>query len=111
MLRPLHADPRKLPRTDKSEGLATSTTEDANMPPKKKSRAPPRATSTPVTDDDAMVVDSPAAETPKPIDEPAKRNELLDDPWSDEQETSLFKGIMRWKPNGIYICYIHGLRF
>ena len=71
------------------------------MPPKKKGKGAVRAASTPV-DEDAMVIDSPAAETPKPVEEPTKPNEdLLNDPWTDEQETSLFKGIMKWKPNGI----------
>jgi hypothetical protein len=73
------------------------------MPPKKKGKVIARAASTPVADEDAMVIDSPVAETPNAVDEPVKRNdELLNDPWTDEQETSLFKGIMRWKPNGIY---------
>lgn len=79
------------------------STSQVKMPPKKKGKGTARAASTPVADEDAMVIDSPAAETPKPIEEPAKRNdELLNDPWTDEQETSLFKGIMKWKPNGIY---------
>ena len=73
------------------------------MPPKKKGKGTARAASTPVADEDAMAIDSPAAETPKPVEEPAKPNaDLLKDPWTDEQETSLFKGIMKWKPNGIY---------
>ena len=72
------------------------------MPPKKKGKGTVRAASTPVADEDAMVIDSPA-ETPKPVEESAKPNaDLLKDPWTDEQETSLFKGIMKWKPNGIY---------
>jgi hypothetical protein len=76
---------------------------NAKMPPKKKGKAAARAVSTP--DEDAMVIDSPAAETPKPVEEPARPNiDLLNDPWTDEQETSLFKGIMKWKPNGTYIA-------
>lgn len=82
------------------------------MPPKKKGKGAARAASTPVADEDSMVIDSPAAETPKPLDEPTKRNdELLDDPWSDEQETSLFKGLMKWKPNGISLCSTGNSRF
>lgn len=72
------------------------------MPPKKKGKDAARAASTPL-DEDAMVIDSPTSETPKPVEEPTKPNEdLLNDPWTDEQETSLFKGIMKWKPNGIH---------
>ena len=99
-MRPLPSDTSDTSKTTNNmEGPAASTTEsDAKMPPKKRSRYPPRATST--MDEDAMDIDSPATETPNPIDEPAKRNEQLDDPWSDEQETSLFKGLIRWKPNG-----------
>jgi MRG-binding protein len=71
------------------------------MPPKKRGKANARAASTPVADEDAMVIDFPAEETPKPVEEPAKPDhDLLSDPWSDEQETSLFKGLMKWKPNG-----------
>jgi hypothetical protein len=74
------------------------------MPPKKKGKGTARAASTPIADEDAMVIDSPAAETPKPVEGSPKPNEaLLNDPWSDEQETSLFKGLMKWKPNGNYV--------
>lgn len=63
------------------------------MPPRKKAKAAP---STPIADEDSMVIDSP---TPKAH---AKEPEydILKDPWTDEQETSLFKGLMKWKPNG-----------
>ncbi|KAG0649338.1 Chromatin modification-related EAF7, partial [Hyphodiscus hymeniophilus] len=73
------------------------------MPPRKKGKGAARAASTPAGDNDTMVIDSPVAETPKSIEEPAKRGDaLLDDPWTDEQETSLFKGLMTWKPNGVH---------
>lgn len=72
------------------------------MPPKKKVKGSARAASTPVADEDAMTVDSPVVVTPKPVGEPAEgRYDMLKDPWTDEQETSLFKGIIKWKPNGI----------
>lgn len=72
------------------------------MPPKKKAKGTARAASTPVADEHAMVIDSPTVES-KAVQEPAQRNdELLNDPWTDEQETSLFKGIMKWKPNGMF---------
>ena len=47
------------------------------MAPKKKGKGAARAASTPVADDDAMAIDSPATETPKPIEEPAKRYRQL----------------------------------
>ena len=81
------------------------------MPPRRKGKGAARAASTPIADDDAMVIDSPAAETPKSIEEPPKRNDaMLDDPWTDEQETSLFKGLMKWKPNGRSDRYIKEIK-
>lgn len=66
----------------------------AKMPPKKK-KGSTRAASTPVEDQDSMAIDTPQkAEPPKPI------YDILKDPWTDEQETSLFKGIVKWKPAG-----------
>jgi len=62
------------------------------MPPRKKAKASTRAASTPVADEDAMVIDTPQ------IEEPGK--DMLKEPWTDEQETSLFKGIIKWKPAG-----------
>lgn len=65
------------------------------MPPRKKAKGSVRAASTP-TADDAMVIDNPPVEPPKPP------YDILKDPWTDEQETSLFKGIIKWKPAGIH---------
>lgn len=67
------------------------------MPPRKKAKAAP---STPVADDDAMAIDTPTPKgaASKQLKEPPY--DILKDPWTDEQETSLFKGLMKWKPNG-----------
>lgn len=70
------------------------------MPPKKKPKiSSSRGPSTPSAADSAP----PSADTPGNI-EGAKRPDvdydLLSDPWTDEQETSLLKGIIRWKPVG-----------
>lgn len=66
------------------------------MPPRKKARVVSQKASTPAQDENPMVVDTPEMEvtTKKPGYDPLK------DPWTDEQETSLFKGIIRWKPAG-----------
>ncbi|KAI0111975.1 CT20-domain-containing protein [Daldinia grandis] len=87
------------------------------MPPKRKSKAgglaevsTPKASSTPARDDDAMDVDTPqAADTPRAADTPtaSKPNlpppsEILNNLWTDDQESSLFKAVIRWKPSGIH---------
>ncbi|KAH7313145.1 chromatin modification-related protein EAF7-domain-containing protein [Rhexocercosporidium sp. MPI-PUGE-AT-0058] len=70
------------------------------MPPRKKTKGSVRAPSTPAADEDAMAVDTPQ---PDATEEKAKPTyDILKDPWTDEQETSLFKGIIRWKPAGIH---------
>lgn len=69
-----------------------------NMPPRKKTKGSVRAPSTPAADEDAMAVDTPQADTTGAKSKPAY--DILKDPWTDEQETSLFKGIIRWKPAG-----------
>jgi MRG-binding protein len=67
------------------------------MAPKKKVKGSARAASTPAAepDEDAMVIDTPQIEEP-----PKSSYDILKDPWTDEQETSLFKGIIKWKPSG-----------
>ncbi|KAH8804729.1 chromatin modification-related protein EAF7-domain-containing protein [Xylogone sp. PMI_703] len=67
------------------------------MPPRKKTKGPAQTPSTPTVDEDAMDIDpTPAEESNKPA------YDILKDPWTDEQETSLFKGIIRWKPAGMH---------
>jgi MRG-binding protein len=67
------------------------------MPPRKKAKGSVRAPSTPAPDADAMDVDAPSVEeSQKPS------YDILKDPWTDEQETSLFKGIIKWKPAGTF---------
>ncbi|CAK4033723.1 Chromatin modification-related EAF7 [Lecanosticta acicola] len=58
------------------------------MPPKKKARASP---------------EPQAAKTPTPTSTAASPDEAaLNDPWTDDEEIGLFKGLMRWKPTGIH---------
>lgn len=66
------------------------------MPPRKKTRPSTQKLSSPAAEDDSMVIDTPAE-----ADSPQKPEyDVLQDPWTDEQEISLFKGIIRWKPAG-----------
>ncbi|KAI0520787.1 chromatin modification-related protein EAF7-domain-containing protein [Xylaria bambusicola] len=87
------------------------------MPPKRKSKAflaevsTPKASVAPAQDEDAMDIDTPgkASETPRATDTPvaAKPNqptesEVLGDPWTEDQISSLFKAIIKWKPSGVH---------
>lgn len=61
------------------------------MPPRKKAKA--SAASTPLAD----------AQPKTPQDTgPTTEEELLNDAWADEQETQLFKSMMKWKPTGMH---------
>ena len=78
------------------------------MAPKKRARASTRNASTPAQDEDAMVVDTPGIVGTPDVAGLSKNEdyEILKDPWTDEQETSLFKGIIRWKPAGNVHCFM-----
>ncbi|KAI9799578.1 MAG: hypothetical protein M1825_004504 [Sarcosagium campestre] len=69
------------------------------MPPRKKQRLASRAT--PLQDSQTS-----AAATPTEVGTPSRRDlaytEWLADPWTDAQELSLFKGIVRCKPAGMH---------
>lgn len=62
------------------------------MPPKKKLK---------LTDVQAESA-QPAADTPasEGAGKPDNGHDLVADPWTDEQETALLKGIIKWKPVG-----------
>ncbi|KAK4505479.1 hypothetical protein PRZ48_003442 [Zasmidium cellare] len=60
------------------------------MPPKKKARVSQAASPDPEPA-------TPVAATPEKTDE-----QILNDPWTDDEEIGLFKGLMRWKPTGIH---------
>lgn len=68
------------------------------MPPKKKVRQPSRAASTPAGDAVGQ------AEEGSPIPRKAElvTESVISDAWTDEQETSLFKSMIRWKPVGMH---------
>ena len=78
------------------------------MPPRKKARIGLRKASTPVHEEDSISV-----RTPETRESPTKQDHNpLKDPWTDEQETSLFKGIIRWKPAGeCHLCKIVSIIF
>lgn len=67
------------------------------MPPKKKTKVNSAATPAAEVEENAMEIDTPETSAPT---KPDPMNEL----WTDEQETSLFKGIIKWKPSGRSIC-------
>ena len=66
------------------------------MPPKRKSRLPTRAVSTPSVDASEQPASEPA--TPQKLE--TAHAGLLSDVWTDEQEASLLKSVIRWKPVG-----------
>lgn len=65
------------------------------MPPKKKGRQPSRAASTPAGD---PVLE----ETSNLMKEDLGLESVATEGWTDEQETSLFKSMIRWKPVGSF---------
>lgn len=76
------------------------------MPPRKKAK---RGVSTPAGDDDGMDIDAPTPDVEEQSEAPAPAYDILKDPWTDEQETALFKGIIRWKPNGSVMLKVYAL--
>jgi MRG-binding protein len=63
------------------------------MPPKKRARVS-QATSPAATDQHKTP--TPAAQSPSKADE-----DILNDPWTDEEAIGLFKAIIKWKPTGM----------
>ncbi|CAL8575892.1 hypothetical protein XPA_001791 [Xanthoria parietina] len=68
------------------------------MPPRKKARRPSRAAASPSGNaiEDALTTRDTNTKTPDKSHTPQA------DPWTDDQEAVLFKGIIRWKPVGVH---------
>ncbi|EDU48005.1 CT20 family protein [Pyrenophora tritici-repentis] len=65
------------------------------MPPRKKAKASAAsAASTPLRDTQPK--------TPQDSGLAQLHDDLLNDPWADEQETQLMKSMMKWKPTGMH---------
>lgn len=63
------------------------------MPPRKRART---AATSPASPAQVQKTPTPAADSPpNTADE-----QILNDPWTDEEEIGLFKGLIRWKPTG-----------
>lgn len=62
------------------------------MPPRKKAKA--SAASTPLADTQPK--------TPQDSGPAQSQDDQLNDSWADEQETQLFKSMMKWKPTGLH---------
>ncbi|KAK5121662.1 hypothetical protein LTR85_004834 [Meristemomyces frigidus] len=65
------------------------------MPPRKRAKVSQATSPTPTS--------QPKTPTPAAEASPSKTDEqVLNDPWTDEEEIGLFRGLMQWKPTGIH---------
>ncbi|KAI9684386.1 MAG: hypothetical protein M1829_002196 [Trizodia sp. TS-e1964] len=73
------------------------------MPPKKKARGASKAASSRSRESTRETLHTATA-TPAPTKDQDQTPAFddINDPWTDEQEISLFKGIIRWKPAGMH---------
>ncbi|KAL2037968.1 hypothetical protein N7G274_009187 [Stereocaulon virgatum] len=69
------------------------------MPPRKKAPRAARHDSTPSGDATEQAIE----DVPTPAEVEVVKDKIpISDPWTDEQETSLYKGMIRWKPVGMH---------
>ena len=72
------------------------------MPPRKRAARNARRDSTASGD----AVEQPVEDASTPAEaESARDHAIASDPWTDEQETSLFKGMIKWKPVGSFSVF------
>lgn len=66
------------------------------MPPRKRAKLSAASTPQDTTSTEPVAVEKPAT---TPIDD------VLNDPWTDDEYTELFKAMIRWKPTGRFVCF------
>jgi len=74
------------------------------MAPRKRQKA--SAASTPHAETQPKTPQETSAIQSQNLASPQDEN-LLNDPWSDDQETQLFKSMMKWKPTGEVHSALH----
>ena len=73
------------------------------MPPRKRGRGGFRGRSShSVSRSSSVAPNEPDSTAASPAKRERSPYNPLEDPWTDEQETSLFKGLIQWKPAGIH---------
>ncbi|KAF2193075.1 CT20-domain-containing protein [Zopfia rhizophila CBS 207.26] len=70
------------------------------MPPRKKAKA--SAASTPLTEAQPKTPQETGAASQSQEQASPQNENLVNDPWTDDQETQLFKSMIRWKPTGMH---------
>ncbi|OAX84505.1 hypothetical protein ACJ72_01121 [Emergomyces africanus] len=72
------------------------------MPPRKKLRLSSQGDSNPLAENLLHTTPTTPAQPDAASKPEAENDSLVTDPWTEEQETSLLKGIIRWKPVGMH---------
>lgn len=72
------------------------------MPPRKKARESALDASNPIVNENVVAI----LDTSQPGEPKKASYDILKDPWTDEQEISLFKGLIRWKPAGTLYTHL-----